>query len=226
MSSDEPVQIGTDRKLFLDEFWTAASDGVVRRLHKPVRREAAIRSEHPWEARLSAYHVTFHDGDRWRMYYQCAGGQPTTHGDLGLCAYAESDDGISWEKPSLGLISFEGSTDNNLVYGGPGTELAPYLDTHADVPKDQRYKATARSSRQNRNARALYAMASPDGLTWQKDVRSAYSRLSGAPVRSQHDVLGRGTWADTLCTPGALQALAARSTGATAGSDGPPPRTT
>ena len=47
MSSDEPVQIGTDRKLFLDEFWTAASDGVVRRLHKPVRREAAIRSSTP-----------------------------------------------------------------------------------------------------------------------------------------------------------------------------------
>jgi hypothetical protein len=195
MKSDEPVQIGTDRQLFLDEFWTAESDGVVRRLHSPVRREAAIRSEHPWEARLSAYHVTFHDGDRWRMYYQCAGGQPTTHGDLGLCAYAESDDGISWEKPSLGLIPFEGSTDNNLVYGGPETELAPYLDSHADVPEDQRYKATVRSSRRDRNARALYAMVSPDGLAWRRmaaqPIIAYQSLLDAHSMTFWDDELGR-----------------------------------
>jgi len=30
-------------------------------------------------------------------------------------AYAESNDGIHWEKPSLGLVKFRGSKDNNLV---------------------------------------------------------------------------------------------------------------
>ena len=181
MKTGAPVQIGTDRQLFLDDFWTAENNGVVRRLHTPERREAAIRSEHPWEARLSAYHVTFHDGERWRMYYQCAGGQPTSHGDLGSCAYAESDDGITWEKPSLGLIEFEGSTDNNLVYGGPETELAPFLDTHPDVLEDQRYKATSRSSRQDRNARALYAMTSADGRSWHK--------MAGLPIIENQGLL-------------------------------------
>lgn len=32
-----------------------------------------------------------------------------------LC-YAESDDGFTWNKPKLGLIDYEGSRDNNLVF--------------------------------------------------------------------------------------------------------------
>src|SRR5690606_1597483 len=30
-------------------------------------------------------------------------------------AYAESEDGINWTKPSLGLVDYNGSRDNNLV---------------------------------------------------------------------------------------------------------------
>ena len=121
------THIGTDRQLFVDDFWMDETDGVVRRLHTPERREAAIWTEHPWEVRLSAYNLVFHDGERWRMYYQCGGGLTTDYADANLCAYAESDDGISWKKPSLGLIEFEGSTDNNLVYAGPGAEQAGHL---------------------------------------------------------------------------------------------------
>lgn len=29
--------------------------------------------------------------------------------------YAESEDGIAWEKPSLGVFEYEGSTDNNII---------------------------------------------------------------------------------------------------------------
>lgn len=31
-------------------------------------------------------------------------------------AYAESRDGVTWEKPHLGLVDFEGSTANNLIF--------------------------------------------------------------------------------------------------------------
>ena len=34
--------------------------------------------------------------------------------EMGLC-YAASKDGISWEKPNLGLIEYEGSRENNLA---------------------------------------------------------------------------------------------------------------
>ena len=38
---------------------------------------------------------------------------PTRIASLG---YAESDDGVHWVKPSLGLVDFEGSTDNNMLF--------------------------------------------------------------------------------------------------------------
>ena len=38
---------------------------------------------------------------------------PTRIASLG---YAESDDGVHWVKPNLGLADFEGSRDNNLLF--------------------------------------------------------------------------------------------------------------
>ena len=174
MNPDAPVQIGTDRQLFLDEFWTAESHGVERRLHTPELKERSIKSEHPWEARLSAYHTAFHDGERWRMYYQCGGGSATDPGALNLQAYAESDDGISWNKPELGLIEYEGSTANNVVYAGPGSEMAVFLDANPAAAEDQKYKAVVRSPSGEEMTRVLYAMVSADGLSWR--------RMSESPV--------------------------------------------
>ena len=44
-----PIHIGTDRQLFVDNFWIAEARGVTQRLHEPVRREVVISPEHPWE---------------------------------------------------------------------------------------------------------------------------------------------------------------------------------
>ena len=38
--------------------------------------------------------------------------------EMGVC-YAVSKDGLTWEKPDLGLIEFNGSKANNLVVRGP-----------------------------------------------------------------------------------------------------------
>lgn len=32
------------------------------------------------------------------------------------CCYAESKDGVHWVKPNLGLVEFDGSTENNILY--------------------------------------------------------------------------------------------------------------
>ena len=41
--------------------------------------------------------------------------------EMGIC-YATSKDGISWDKPELGLVEYEGSTANNIVWRGGGIE--------------------------------------------------------------------------------------------------------
>ena len=38
--------------------------------------------------------------------------------EMGIC-YATSKDGIHWEKPDLGLVEYNGSQRNNIVWRGP-----------------------------------------------------------------------------------------------------------
>jgi hypothetical protein len=73
-----------------------------------------ITSEHPWESSMFFYHSMIHPvdepGEIW-LYYSTE----TTHGCF-LCLARSSDDGLSFMKPmDLGVVSFGGSTQNNLV---------------------------------------------------------------------------------------------------------------
>ena len=66
----------------------------------------------------------FEDGGLYRMYYRGSQvdytpGEMTNHHQV--TCYAESADGIRWEKPSLGLVEFEGSKDNNIIWDGTGS---------------------------------------------------------------------------------------------------------
>ena len=68
------------------------------------------------------------DGDVYRMYYrgssdpsytmksQLRPGEQITAAHPQYACYAESRDGITWTRPSLGLFEFNGSKDNNIVW--------------------------------------------------------------------------------------------------------------
>ena len=162
MANNGPLNIGTDRQLFVDEYLIAEKKGADRRLHSPVPQEVAIAVDHPWEAcNIISCASVIHDGDRYRMWYRC---DSETGRNPKFTAYAESEDGITWIKPSLGLFEFEGSKDNDLVWiGEPGEDLAPFRDDNPDAPDDERYKAIARIRDEN----VIVALASADGLHWR-----------------------------------------------------------
>ena len=169
MTAGQVENIGTDRQLFLDDHWIDSSTGAERVLHEPVAENIALEAEHPWDQIFSAYHLVLGDGSRWRMYYLCSGrgdedGPP---GGWQYCGYAESDDGIEWTKPELGVVEVDGSKRNNLVYAGPLTEFAPFLDENPDAAEDERYKAFAVRKRSQSGLYGLVPLASPDGLSWQ-----------------------------------------------------------
>ena len=73
------------------------------------------------------------NGDRWRMWY-------SAHDDVGehRVAYAESDDGLRWRKPQLGLVEYRGSMGNNLVDAKAGLNTVAILLDH-DAPPERRY---------------------------------------------------------------------------------------
>ena len=174
-------QIGSRRELFIDGTLTDRVSGKADlRLQHPVPQEIVMEHNEPWEGSGCIYHSVFKDGDRFRMYY--AGGHldvtpkgvdAGTHGLF--CCYAESEDGIHWKKPQLGLHEFNGSTANNIVMvrqqvgdstSEPG-EPAVFKDENPEAPADARYKALLPANRAPGDSRrVLLAFKSPDGLHW------------------------------------------------------------
>jgi hypothetical protein len=173
----EPVaDIGSRRELFVDDFLIERISGAAElRLQQPVPRELVLVHDEPWEGAGSGYHSVFQDGSLYRMYYKAwqrtpGPGAPDTDDNPLLCCYAESDDGIHWRKPELGIHAFADSTANNIVMAsGTLGELridaghpAVFKDENPEVAPDARYKAFLRTNR----PRGLIVYASADGLHW------------------------------------------------------------
>lgn len=176
------IDLGSRRELWIDGLLVDRLQGQAElRLHHPVPREIVFRHDQPWEGNASAYHSIFQDGDRYRMYYRgwqidFTPGKVRTSNNF-LC-YAESDDGIHWRRPELGLHEFKGSRANNIVMLGGELQgvnadaghPAVFKDENPAARPEERYKAIIRSKKPI----GLLAFASPDGIRW--------APMSTAPV--------------------------------------------
>ncbi len=156
-----PIDIGTRTELFVDRYLVERMQGVSLRLTQPVRREVVLVTDQPWEGPASAYYTGFLDGGKVRLYYR--GFCPSDVAAAQVTCTAESDDGIHFTRPRLGLYDFDGSRENNIVYRGvEAHNFAPFLDTNPACKPDERYKALGGVESK------LYAFASPDGYRWRK----------------------------------------------------------
>ena len=160
VGAGEPIDIGTRRQLFVDGYLIKSMNNVRQVLHRPVRGEVAIKPEHPWEKHGVSYMVTFRDGDKFRAWYRTDAAAFGKQKRRDMTAYAESTDGIHWHKPKLGIIDFDGSKENNLVWNGAASNMAVFKDGNPATNPKERYKAVVRG-------RDLFALVSPDGLHWK-----------------------------------------------------------
>lgn len=108
--------------LFLDDFYVREMNGVERSLCTPipVGDDAVLKPEMPWEGvGLIGRNGIFYDEDEklFKCWYPCHDPDlpDTAVNSKRRYAYATSPDGVNWNRPSLGLREFEGSTDNNLI---------------------------------------------------------------------------------------------------------------
>jgi len=111
-------------------FLADVPSGIELEVQAASKSEAVLRPDKPWEENLSWVQAMFDDG-RYRMWYGVLG--PVN----GYC-YAESSDGMHWEKPDLGLVEVGGSTSNNLVLGGKANHSMVFNDPTA--PAEARYR--------------------------------------------------------------------------------------
>lgn len=163
------------RELFVDDAIIETATGVEYRLGVPRVAGTALRLDRPWEGRWGAYLTIVSDGTWYQMYYRGGFGASRNQD---LTCYAESPDGITWERPALGLHEFNGSRENNIVMpmGEPTWathNFSVFYDGRPGVPREERYKAVGGgmgSSAQLKASgviRGLYRFASADGKTWR-----------------------------------------------------------
>ena len=131
--------------------------------------EPFLVSERPWESHfINAYSTFFEDEGRYRLYYEAYSGYEKGDFSARLC-YAESRDGVHWERPSLGLASFDGSTENNILYteelSGGHAPHGAHVHKDPNAPDSERYKMVFCAS----DAEGMFVAGatSPDGLRWQ-----------------------------------------------------------
>ena len=161
----KPIDIGDQRELFVDRFLLDRLEGVELRLHSPTPREVVLVCDAPWEGSGCGYETVFRDGPIIRMYYIAAdltSADGTTLASRPVFAcYAESQDGIHWVKPELGLFVYGGSKKNNMVWSGPSLDnFTPMKDANPECRPGERYKAVASGPG------GLWAYKSVDGLHW------------------------------------------------------------
>ena len=187
LRADEPIDIGRRRELMIDKYLIdSMSDTLRLQLHKPQRRNVALVTDAPWEGNACAYSSLFYDGEKFRMYYTAnhyinREGRIEEPHERFLC-YAESADGINFTKPSLGLVEFEGSSENNIVLSADtiaGVKIDPghttvLQDTNPDCPPAARFKALVRSP--VRGKLGLVALKSEDGFHFAPLARNISTR--------------------------------------------------
>ena len=106
----EEVAIGSRVELFADDYLVAKLNGDAHLVAKqPVAREVVFRADKSWEGSSSLYFTIFRDGPRFRMYYRGTQVRDRKLLHPEFTCYAESHDGIHWQRPTLGLVEFNGS---------------------------------------------------------------------------------------------------------------------
>lgn len=186
-----PINLGSRRELFVDHTLIDSLTDARLHLHEPVRREIIFQVEEPLENACSACYNLVQTDDRILIYYRGyhpvgsnlpEGWKETQTGNI-----LSSEDGIHFERPSLGLVESEGSKNNNIFYRGYAAHnFCVFRDDNPAAAPEQRFKAVGGSGKNN-----LHGFVSADGIHWQPvqegplDITGAFDSLN-VPLWDPH----------------------------------------
>ncbi len=190
-----PIDVGSRKQLLFDELLVASKRDISLVVNKPYQDpDPVLVADRPWESGgIGSYNTVMCEDGVFRMWYDALmkPGDRGARFDRQLC-YAESTDGVHWEKPELGLIRFGRSKRNNIVSPPSGTQSQQGATVFRDdqAPKSERYKAWTKLNpafRQTSSTRSggLRALVSPDGLRW-KFLDEGYPLHKGNAADSQN----------------------------------------
>jgi hypothetical protein len=184
------INIGSRRKLFVDDFLIDDLTNLRLHLHPPVRREVVFQVQEPLENSVTGCYNLTRDCNRILLYYRGfhPAGEPgadIAEGQIRQTAnLLTSNDGIVFNRPHLGLVGSEqdGSTDNNIIMRCvQAHNFCVFLDKNPEAPRDQRFKAVGGVGKN-----ALHGFVSADGIHWSPvcdgplDIAGAFDSVNVA----------------------------------------------
>jgi hypothetical protein len=214
----------SNKLLFLEASAIARSGNVTLRMAQPFKGRVVVAADRPWEsfgvADSTLHALQLEDGSV-RIYYGCAellpGGTPWPPSEAPLdgppalepaiirrVCVAASKDGVTFEKPELGIYTWNGSTANNIVGITPTMPLcgakpfqpcstvklahecvlgSVWLDSKQGVPASSRFKMSC-AVEPNDNT---YMFESADGLNFTRMFVGPSINGSDTPVTCMHD---------------------------------------
>ena len=209
-------RIGSQTQHFLDDTIVDWVKNIVRTNHVAAKHPAnpVLRRDRPWEV-YPHFNTTvsmIRDSDgKFRCWYLDFCQSSFASGGTGalyeprLC-YAESTNGIDWDKPALGAIVIDGHSTNRVAWDGPhGDPIAfSVIRDLADPDPQRRYKMAylpekfnvnlpKRSTTAHAHSLGLCIAYSADGINWVQEPSNPVSLIWGSDVLSlvYADVLGR-----------------------------------
>jgi hypothetical protein len=197
--------VGSARQLFLDARLLQSQGTATIAMHAleidDAQHSPVITPGGPgggeWEGRIAAYNSIVQVGEKVLLFYDAIT-SAAVQNDIqrSTCVAISTDSGRTFHKPILGLVSFNGSTSNNIVFPPNATAHSPgtvFLDKNPATPADERFKMIAKwfpdanRTEPNKVRRdGTWTFASPDGLRWRP--------LSRRPVYLMSDTQDVALW--------------------------------
>jgi hypothetical protein len=137
--------LANQRHLFVDDRWIADTHQVARVVPAPTKEPSnpLLVADRPWEGGVNLFGTVLHDEGRFRMWYQVYNlDEQRDRRFRTAVAYAESEDGLNWSKPALGLIDYEGEPTNLVLLSHGTSDLysPAVVRDDADPDPSRRYK--------------------------------------------------------------------------------------
>eukprot|EP01048_Picozoa_sp_COSAG05_P018895 COSAG05_NODE_2851_length_2571_cov_29.580150_2_plen_261_part_00 len=161
--------------LFVDQAGLSSTAGLSLVQHAPTKSyEMVVLPDKPWDGggprrgQIEGYGSAVQvSASELRLYYMSMG----AFGDNGafqefLCVAVSGDAGVTWDKPELGLVEFDGSTANNIIIAAGGATV--FLDDNPNALPAEKFKLITDWWRPGLAQAGATMFASADGFNFSR----------------------------------------------------------
>jgi len=192
---DEPVSLERGVPQFFVDDWLVDNRYAVQ-----YKKHAVVHVAHPPEKHHSNpvyrgdcgyVNVARHpESGRFQLWTQVhyRAEKPTGSSSRYAIAYAESDNGLQWDIPDLGLFEWNGSKRNNIVIRGPKNARASGPQILLTLPDEQKRGFTwvmaYRTGGAGKEYDGIRLIGSHDGIHWDTDNEVRLKHLHSDTLNS------------------------------------------